>query len=143
MSLLNYKYVSVPVIVGENRVHSNRVFPDITSAQTFIAANQGARIDFASLSARLWRMREFFRLKSEVHTNLPLFFTLKLEELQKQSRVENNHFAHLSKDKERVAFTASHEHGVLDRQTGMAPGRYLKKYFSNYISDVEISFKGF
>ena len=40
------------------------------------------------------------------------------------------HFAHLSlKFAGQVAFTKSSEHGMLDRQTVMRPGRYLEQFF--------------
>lgn len=42
-------------------------------------------------------------------------------------------------DPSMVAFTASEEHGQLDRQTRMKPGKYLKKFYGHVLSDQEIA----
>ena len=43
-----------------------------------------------------------------------------------------NHFAHVSEDDPNmIAFTASVEHGIADRQTRMRPGKYLARFYTD------------
>lgn len=51
-----------------------------------------------------------------------------------------NRLTHISvNDPSMVAFTASEEHGQLDRQTRMKPGKYLKRFYGHILSDREIA----
>lgn len=51
------------------------------------------------------------------------------------------HYTHVSlDDPSMVAFTASADHGERDRQTRMKPGKYLKRFFGDVLSDKRIAF---
>lgn len=51
-----------------------------------------------------------------------------------------HHYVHVSRrDPELVAYTPSERYGVLDRHIQMKPGRYLRKYCSDYITDDQIT----
>lgn len=51
----------------------------------------------------------------------------------------NKHYVHMSLDRPgMIAYTASIEHGIADRQTRIAPGKYLREFWANYLTSEEI-----
>lgn len=75
-----------------------------------------------------WRIREQGRLADGTYTPMPAGWDVKLIP---------DHFLHISSDDDAmVAFTESPERGVQDRQTRMAPGRYLERFYP-YLSQRE------
>lgn len=50
-----------------------------------------------------------------------------------------DHFAHVGiKDKTRIAFTPDSIKGEMDKQTAMLPGKYLKQFFGDVLTDEQI-----
>lgn len=82
-----------------------------------------------------WRARERARFEDGTYVMVPWiahhWFT---------SKVNPDHFVHLSRSEPgKVAFTENEEKGIADRQTRMRGGAYLKKFFSDVLSDDEIT----
>lgn len=56
------------------------------------------------------------------------------------SDIHRRHYAHVSvEDPTMLAFTESEEKGAAGRQTRMKPGRYLKKYFGEILSEKQLT----
>lgn len=68
-----------------------------------------------------WKQREQTRLDTGHYIKLPAAWDL---------TPIADHFLHLAReDQSMVAFTESPNHGAMDRQTRMTPGRYLQRYY--------------
>lgn len=99
--------------------------PDARSALT-----EGLTITFQLTAAEdyLWRERERGRFESGEYIKVPWY-------VRSECR---DHFAHLSlKRPGLIAYTKTAEHGYLDRQTAVRPGRYLSEYYDGVFSDPE------
>lgn len=80
-----------------------------------------------------WRQREHDNFDSGRYIETPWHGCVFNDELRYQ------HFSHMSLTQPgKIAFTESPERGRQDRQTIMAPGRYLTRYFANVLSAAEI-----
>jgi hypothetical protein len=80
-----------------------------------------------------WRERERSNFYNERYVRVPW------HNCHWNDALRSEHYAHLSLDEPgKIAFTASPEHGRADRQTRMAPGRYLTRYFKDILSPDEI-----
>lgn len=81
-----------------------------------------------------WRERERAKVRSGEYKRVPW----DLEEWAQ--RVAGDHFAHVStEDPSMLAYTESEAKGAADRQTRVRPGRYLKRYFGDVLSDEQIA----
>lgn len=80
----------------------------------------------------LWRKREQERFESGEYKPVPWADKLKV------SAECVDHFLHVSQDDPtQVAFTPSHDKGVLDKQTRMSPSKYLAKYYGHIAERVK------
>jgi hypothetical protein len=88
-----------------------------------------------------WRSRERQRFLDNVYQPLPWIPSNDLPWFSSFHTEETIwHYAHLStKSPGMIAYTASEEHGHLDRQTRVKPGRYLKEFFSEQLSPAQIA----
>jgi hypothetical protein len=84
-----------------------------------------------------WRKREAERLKDGTYKLLPDWWTDDV--WWAGSMPSKDHYAHLSSDSTRIAFTESPEKGAADRQLTMSPSAYLGRFFSNVLGGYEIS----
>jgi hypothetical protein len=79
----------------------------------------------------VWQAREAARFADGSYIALPWAN----EDWFKASHDRQKHFAHVgTKSRINVAFTMSAEHGALDRQTSIKPGRYLERYFADELA---------
>jgi hypothetical protein len=99
-------------------------FSSLDEAKSF-CADQHHRIAFEDMPQHIWHIREASRFENGEYRYLPVGFPPVVFTTQ-------YHFAHIALDGKRISYTANHEHGVLDRQTVIRPGRYLKKYYSAF-----------
>jgi hypothetical protein len=84
-----------------------------------------------------WRKREDGRLKDGTYKLLPAWWTDAVWWVG--SMPSKDHYAHLSSDGTRIAFTETPEKGAADRQLTMSPSAYLGRFFSNVLGGYEIS----
>ena len=78
-----------------------------------------------------WRSREYDRFMSGTYLEVPW---------RPVDRYDQIHYTHLSLSHPGlIAYTASEEHGVQDRQTRMAPGRYLQRFYAEHASNDQIA----
>lgn len=104
------------------------------AAQAAQAANIG-RFKIIAEKSDSWIERETGRFVSGKYQ--PIFWAD--DSWWTRTDIAARHFAHVAESKaNRIAYTESDEHGAADRQTLIAPGRYLKKYFSDVLGDSEI-----
>jgi hypothetical protein len=94
-------------------------------------------IEVSEEDRRNWHAREVDRFYDGKYTMLPnewrnkWWFT--------QNPATQFHFAHVSLDSgAMVAYTENDQKGVQDRQTKTTPGRYLKRFFNEWLTDTEI-----
>jgi hypothetical protein len=108
--------------------------------------------DITPEQAIAWREREKQRFIDGTYTTLPRRW-LNSTWFQKEGRFTYDsvlgfyvrplrfpdHFAHISIEKvAMIAFTENDKKGVADRQTRMAPGRYLNRFFSDVLTKEDI-----
>ncbi len=80
-----------------------------------------------------WKAREIARFADGTYTPLPWAD----EPWFKDKHDYFRHFAHVgTKSRINIAYTMTSEHGALDRQTSIKPGKYLERYFGAYICDL-------
>lgn len=78
-----------------------------------------------------WRERERTRFTDGVYKPVP--WADRLEDAYP------DHFVHVSlKNQRQVAFTPDEVYGADDRQVSLAPGKYLTRFYSNYLSSEQI-----
>jgi thiol-disulfide isomerase/thioredoxin len=79
-----------------------------------------------------WREREQQRFAIGTYKTIPWFEDGRLEPIK-------DHFAHISiKNPNLIAYTENPNKGERDRQTPMKPGRYLRAFYSNILSNDQI-----
>ena len=83
-----------------------------------------------------WECREWSRFIDGHYQHVPWrgeAWTIKPE--------TDKHFVHVSRhDPQLVAYTASPEHGEQDRQTRVAPGRYLSRFYGDVLTQKDIQY---
>lgn len=80
-----------------------------------------------------WKYREETRFKGGEYIRVPWAGS-------ELSAIEAIHYVHLSVDKPNmVAFTPDIEHGIIDKQTRMAPGRYLERFYKGVFTKPQIA----
>lgn len=85
-----------------------------------------------------WYLRENNRLCDGTYKRLPDSWRRSYWYINRKGALMY-HFAHVSTtDGTMIAFTENDSKGVADRQTTVKPGRYLKKYYGDVLSDDEI-----
>ena len=83
-----------------------------------------------------WRDRECERMKER---QLPVWH--KEPFWEKHVEMHGDHFVHVSgKDRRLLAYTSSYDKGNRDIQTPIKPGRYLRQYFGEILSEKRIAF---
>lgn len=112
-------------------------------------------MDITPEQAQEWRKREQARLDDGAYTRLPRDWVgsswfgdpSKREVFEPVQAVYcrpprfPDHFAHISVEKvAMVAFTENDKKGVADRQTRMSPGRYLNRFYSDWLTKDEIQY---
>jgi hypothetical protein len=81
-----------------------------------------------------WQGRESRRMMDGTYMPLPW-----RDELWFMANATDDHYAHVSKDRNgMVAYTADAEKGSQDIQTRIKPGRYLKRFFGDVLTDEQI-----
>lgn len=119
----------------------NRFFPAVNRLPSVMTWEEGKgyyRVNTPEESPEAVYERLPWQTQTWFHKRIPN--TVGLEGPWDATTLPGLHFAHVSvEDKSMVAFTASEEHGVADRQTRMKPGKYLKKYYGDVLSDDEIA----
>ncbi len=102
--------------------------------------------------AKEWREREKARLADGTYTNVPsgwIYNNWFVDQNKKEITWPDgtrwypprypDHFAHISVDKvATIAFTESEQKGMRDRQTRINPGKYLTRFFSEWLSPSDI-----
>src|ERR1035437_2679654 len=131
---------SPPPVAG-----GNRYTPDetpgtyATRADAFAACEVGSTVSFV-LSAnedRRWRERERARFHDGEYCPVPWSNRTRTLDGDDPRAL---HFPHLSIDHPGlIAYTIDAEHGVLDRQTRIKPGRYLAKFYAELFTADEIA----
>jgi hypothetical protein len=128
-------YTNIPVV----NIESNEVvetFTSVIQAQRFCANSRTIKVAFDRLPPDIWVEREMTRLRSGLYVPVPKGFSEAIARFNLPEVAQ--HFLHSSESRENVAFTKSHEHGVLDRQTVLKPGRYLQQFYSGVLNENEI-----
>ncbi len=91
--------------------------------------------------ALIWRQRERIRFGDGTYTPLPDSWTDSGWFAPRGAPRYPDHYAHISIDKvSMIAFTENDQKGVRDRQTRMNPGKYLTKYFSEWLNKSDIAY---
>lgn len=79
-----------------------------------------------------WRQREVEKFDRGEYTPVPW--------AEDEWTRTNEHYCHMSIDSPGfVAYTASEEHGYLNRQTKTTPGRYLEKFAKDHLTTAQIA----
>lgn len=74
-----------------------------------------------------WRQRERNRLEDGTYNPLPTAWA--------HLPAIRDHYAHVSKDGQSIAFTSDENKGMIDIQTVMKPGRYLTRFYPELSGD--------
>ena len=91
---------------------------------------------YKKIKAPEWQKREKGRMKDR---KLPIWS--KEEFWEENTTIHALHFVHVSeKDDKLLAYTQSPEKGERDIQTPIKPGRYLRQYFGEVLSEKRIAF---
>lgn len=91
-----------------------------------------SRYEVVELNGERWKERESVRFAYNLYDRAPSWFP----SVSKYSE----HFAHISNDNPLfIAYTPDAEKGKADRQIKLKPGKYLKKFYSDYYDDNAIA----
>lgn len=129
-------YTDIPVIETKSQ-RRIAVFAEMPTALQFCNDMRIHKIAFEQMDAKIWQEREAARLASGEYVPLPEYFQKAIAAWANNPAVAT-HFPHVSSNYENVAFVASHEHGVMDRQTVLAPGRYLQRFYKDFLNENQI-----
>lgn len=99
---------------------------DPTSQRITFIASEDERCDWRNRERSRFQDGEYFPVPWE--SEIPYYHSAR------------KHFAHLStKSPGLIAYTKNDEHGVLDRQTSVRPGRYLEEFFKDVFTGGQIA----
>jgi hypothetical protein len=116
-------------------------FNAATTANSAIADRTTHKVSFRASADEsvLWQERETSRFSSGEYVHTPWQADPHVDS-QAVADTVNLHYAHLSiKNPGQIAFTKSVEHGVLDRQTSMRPGKYLEEFYKGEFNAEQIA----
>lgn len=115
----------VPLLDSDGKVHIYATGAE-AAADAALLSSQWTKYQPRRVAEDGWREREAGRFADGTYLTVPWF----TETWWIGSEPNRDHYAHVSNDDAaQIAFTPDAEKGAGDRQTRMAPGRYLAKFF--------------